>query len=46
MTMSGSTDISAEVDFGALENFIKKNYSSYNIYYTNQTQFIIDKYNE
>ncbi len=42
MTMSGSTDISAEVDFGALENFIKKNYSSYNIYYTNQTQFLED----
>jgi SAM-dependent MidA family methyltransferase len=36
----GSADISAEVDFGSMDNFIKKHYSTYNTHYTTQKDFL------
>ncbi len=42
----GSADISAEVDFGAMQNFIHKNYSTFNINYTTQKDFLIHNHIE
>lgn len=37
----GSADISAQVDFGVLENFITKHYPTYNTHYSTQREFLI-----
>lgn len=42
----GSADISAQVDFGTLQNFIKQHYSTYNTFYTTQKTFLIDNHIE
>ena len=46
LVMPGSADISAEVDFGVLQSFIKKHYSAYGIHYTTQREFLIENHIE
>ena len=46
LIIPGSGDISAEVDFGSMDNFIKKHYSTYNTHYTTQKEFLYQNHLE
>lgn len=46
LVTSGSADISAEVDFGSMQSFIHKNYSTFNVNYSTQKNFLIQNYIE